>query len=472
MPKILTVIVLLVFVFPIFAREITSPVWNWGWDSQRQELLAYSENGDVNHLLNNVTEVIDNIWRISENRGIALIRSSDQVLLYSITDKTAQKLLSEISFPALAPFITRQNGIGLEAYYYPYMVLAPWQSIDKEGARPAFLVNLTTNTVGYLNDSVETGFCCRFTQDGHSLRYLTRVGGYGGSITLHERSLDTNSEKVLYTQTSGHAESDTNGDRWLFYQQENDISQYRIFDVPNGRDELIYKRDPNEYYTYYQFVGDDLISYKPPCEASCTLELRTADGKIFSYPLPYLHGGGSLYEFYRSSDNKLAIGRLTDYWLLSVANAPEFMGYDYSDSAHLSSTSGDSRFTVISDTELYPQTRRMIIDWKMPEILLTVTQDPDVLFEITYDNEGFLINPLDNHKALIYSYAKREALALPESLQGTFFDILPDGSILYRTSTDSTFQISRYFPQTNQIKILAEGLVNIPTIDAINYLHQ
>ncbi|MEO8609254.1 MAG: hypothetical protein ABI690_15290 [Chloroflexota bacterium] len=468
-------ITLLLFSLPVAAQDRQSEKWYWGWDSNTHELFAYSENGETNLLLTDVLENVDYswyIWRVSEDRAIALIHTSNQLALYSIGSIKAEKLVTELNSQAFEPFISRQNGLRLEAYQYPYMVLSTWYSLDKKTSRPAFLVNLAINTVGYLNDSVALGFCCRFTPDGHSLRYITSDGGYESpSITLHERALDTGIEKVLYTDASGNAESDKNGERWLFPEGENGLSQYRIFDVSTGTGEVIYQRDPAEYYSDYDFVDDDLISYQPLCETDCTLQLEAMDGDTYLYTLPDTHGGSSIYSFDRLTDNKLIIGRPYDYWLLSVDTPPKFIGYVYSDGVGPITDSPDGRFSVISDTENYPQMRRMIIDWKTLEILLTLTEEPESLFEATYNQEGFLINPLDNRKGIMYRYANREVIRLPEKLQGNFFDILPDGSVLYQTSASTNPQISRYFPQSDETKLLVDGLLNIPTIDVTNYAY-
>jgi hypothetical protein len=473
--RILIVITSLIFSFPVAAQVPKSQVWNWGWNESTHELVAYSENGDSNRLLTDVTQPIDAFWRISEDRSIALIRVSNQLLLYSIGIQSAQKLSTEINSQIFEPFVSRHNGLGLEAYHYPYLIVSAWYPIDnKKPSKPAFLINLSANTVEYLSDSVALGSCCRFTSDGHNLRYVTSDGGYDAeTITLHERSLDTGVEQTLY-QLSGSVSSvgsDKNGELWLFGQNENDLNEYHLFHVSSGVDEVIYKRNPNDYYSNYQFMDNDLISYQPLCETNCVMQVQTADGNRLLYPLPDTHGGAGIYSFYWSSNNSLIIGRLSDYWLLTVDHPPQFMGYVYADGVGPVSSSFDGRFDVISDSETYPQKRRTVIDWKNLETLITVTDNPETVFEIEYNNEGFILNSIDNDMAMMYLYATHKAIKLSNELHGKFFDLLPDDSVLFTTTTSKNPQIIRYFPQTDKSALVVEGLLIIPTIDVTDYTY-
>jgi hypothetical protein len=269
-----------------------------------------------------------------------------------------------------------------------------------------------------------------------------------------------------------NARGDANGERWLISEinRTTNSLQYRIFDLSTGTDEVIYTRDPSEYYARYGFIGDDLITHQALCEIDCTVELQTIDGNEFSYPLPDTPGGLSIYSFYRSHDNKLTIGRLGDFWLLSADASPELLGYAYLGGSHLPpDSSPDNRFILLAETYNYPQLQRKIVDNETHQVIVALPEELENSVYMTYVSEGFIVNTLNRGNRIMYRYATQDVINLPDIGYGDYFDILPDRSVLYRIASTQAEQIYRYNPQTNETLLLIENVFEIGAVDVTYY---
>jgi hypothetical protein len=457
----------------ILAQEQEPEKWYWAWNRVTSELYAYSSNGDSNLLLAEVSNWSDDIWRIGDNQAMALLNVSDQLQMYLLDNIAAIPLSAQFDIEAL---IVAGSGLRFEAYHFPYMILTTWIPLNKEPYKPALLVNLSTRHIKILSNSVSLGTCCVITNDGTAIRYASIEGDYGAeTLHIYELSLDTQIEQMLslVSGLSFVVQTDSRGERWLIQEQNIDSSflTYHVLHTANGTSELIYERDPSEYYVSYYFDRDDLVSYQPLCGTDCTVALQTIDGHTFSYPLPDTPGGASISSYYHTSDHKLIVGRLYDYWILTPDAVPRFMDYRYSGGSHLpSTTSPNGRFSLIAKTQDYPQEQRMVIDWETQEIVVTLDANLEDSVYMTYVREGFFVNSLNYGRRVMYHYADQTALELPDIGYGHYFDMLSDGSVLYSTTTGaSADQIFRYFPQNNATILLIDDMLNLPTRDVENY---
>lgn len=469
--KAFALLTVLVFLRPTQTSELDSQVWNWAWNRETGELFAYSETGDINTLCSDLTGWVDGFWRVSNHEAVGIIPNSASVSLSLINEQSIEPLTLDFDAAQLERFIEDGEGLTLATYANSFMVLTTRKPINKTSFRPAILIDLRAKQIELLSEATLPIY--RMRLDDELLRYVhvSELDGLN-TIELRERTLHDGKEHILY-ETSGVwvDDSDRGGDRWLIRTQDldnTDSLQYRLLDVRDGTEDVIYTRDPETYYKRYLFSGDDLIAYSPVCEAACKAELLTIDGDLLTYPLPDTPSGSSIYSFYRSRDQILTIGRLYDYWHLRVDVPPEFVGYRYQGGSHLPSTSSpDNRFVLLADTQDYPQSQRRLMDMETLEAIVTLPEEIQNSVYMMYLNEGFIINTLESGSRLMYRYADESITELPDIGNGEYFDILPDGDVLYSVVTDySKSQLVRYSPQTDETRLLIEDVLHVAAVDA------
>ena len=458
------------FLSPILAITQESDSWYWAWSRQNQELYAYSPEGRTYKLLDNVVGWQQNIWRINSSQAIALIRTTESFLLYSLEGESIKAFSLNLDREFFDMLVDVGSGLRFEAYRPPYMILTTWESLDKTASKPVLVINLSTKSVELLDDVMYS--CCRFTQDNIHLRYTTRYENDDTqTIELIDYNLETNTKQVLFTHTGKGLSliGDTYGERWLLYEieREHNFASTSIFNVADSSLELIYERDPSELYTTYGFMGEDLISYENLCNNNCRLRLRTIEGNSFSYRLPNLLDGTSVTSFYPSTKDHLILSRYLDYYFLSRSSPPILVGYVYQGGSHLPpNTSPDERWVLMADTQDYPQLGRMIFDKEMGDILFQLPEAIEDPLYMTYVEKGFIVNTLHNGKPVMYRYGDGTVIELSDIGNGHYFDILPDGSVLYSVASSPTgSDIYRYFPQDDMRLMLITDVRNIQTID-------
>lgn len=473
-------VILLFALTGIVSAQNTEPeIWNWAWRQSTGEFFAYSSQGDVNTLLASGTTQIFSLWRIGNDHAVGLLQVNGITMFYDLTPQLAQTYTLNFDPKTLKTPFDIRYGYRLEAYSSPYMLFTPSVNQTSPPSEPAVLANLDTKQIEFLSNDVDwksDNGCCRFSEDGLRLKY-TVTSGYpkAPTLILRERVLATGEEKILYTLTGADLGlyPDREGERWLLYELKsnskslNDLYTVRMLHS-DGTSEQIYEHAPDEFYTTYEFVGDDLISYQPLCEADCVLHLLTVGGDHFTFKLPPSNGGG-IYFFQHIDDEHLVIGRLDDYWLLSTLNEPTLIGYFYRGGSDLPQTnSPDRRWLLMADTHNYPYSHRMVWDLlKQKQVVEIPKTLPDPIYLI-YDPAGFIVDSLDTGEGILYQYADEKQFALPAKGYGNYFEALSDGSVLYYTPGQNDSAIYRYSPDENRFDLLMENVDYISTED-VNY---
>lgn len=308
--RLLVVFASLLLVNSSFAQESDVDIWNWAFNDDSGELFAYSEYGEVNVLLSNLTGWVDELWRISNTQALGIIDVADGRSLYLLDDDSAEPIALTFDGKQFDLFLDEGYRLRFEVYQPPYMIFTSWNPL-----RPTFnlgsaiILNLSTRQVDLLTDSTYSVF--RVTPDQERLRYVhVNDNDDVRKTELRERPLVDNTEQILNV-FSGEVwvhNSDINNDRWLLREDDSngDLLHYRIFNVTSGVDDIIYSQDPDEYLKSYVFLGEDLISYRPICVIGCLLDLKTINGDTFYYPLSTL--GGHISDFFKTNDNNLIVG--------------------------------------------------------------------------------------------------------------------------------------------------------------------
>ncbi|MEZ4668078.1 MAG: hypothetical protein R3E39_09190 [Anaerolineae bacterium] len=459
------------------AQENDREIWNWAWRSSTGELFAYSTSGAVTTLLSQGTTGIYGVWRIDNEQAVGLIDASSQTMFYKLNSSTIQAFTLNFELHDLTTPLNSRYGYRLEDYSYPYMLFTPSTPQTSPPSEPAILINLDSNQIELLSNQVQWipyGGCCHFSEDGRFLRYIVIEKDqkpYG--FELHERKLANLTERVVFTHSSNSLfSSDSYGERWLELEQSGTINNrvYNIFDL-TGAVHQVYQQSPLETYADYDFLNDDLVSYQPLCETNCSLKLMTGDGKILTLALPPARGGASVWPV-SHFDNKLVIGRLDGYWLLSVDQAPILIGFNFCSGCHLpSSLSPDKRWLMVADSNIYPPHHVMIWDLQTQKVVINIPIDSlEPVYQMLYDIDGFILQAWYEADSFAYKFVDQMTFELPYQSYGVYFDILPDGSVLYSSLGNSGLSagIYRYYPDDALFKLILENVEYVPTMD-VNY---
>ena len=428
--RILVVLLTITLLNPVQAQESDEEVWNWAWDRSTGELFAYSENGDVNHIFSDIDNWLDPFWRIDQSQAVGLLRTIDESGLYLIDSSSVQPFIGDDHVQEVFNLLSADNWFRYLSYEYPFLLLTTVQSVShEENKHPVLMLNLDTYELTRLSDNITETI--RFMADREHLRFVIRTLERGEeTITLIERSLLTGVERILYRIEGGwlSVQADSIGEQWLFEVVRGDLIQYRLFSVGNQSDELIYASDPSEPEQVFRFVGNSLVASNPPPQDSLLdgLEIETSEGSLYIYWC-CSHGPSSI-----SPDGRYIL----------VADVPTFY------------TSPPHSF------------QRMMFDREHDEVLFYVDSELEDPLFMTYVREGFIINTMESGPRVMYRYADESIVELPDIVNGTYFDILPNGNVLYsRVTGDSQTRVFRYSPHDNETQLLIEDVLSVHVVD-------
>lgn len=107
-----------------------------------------------------------------------------------------------------------------------------------------------------------------------------------------------------------------------------------------------------------------------------------------------------------------------------------------------------------------------MFDQERDEVLVYVDSELEDPLFMTYVREGFIINTMERGPRVMYRYNDESLVDLPDIGYGTYFDILPNGNVLYsRVTGESKTQVFRYSPYNNETLLLIEDVLSVPVLD-------
>jgi hypothetical protein len=464
------------------AQTSEGQIWNWAWREPDWELLAYSDDGEMNTVVEEATRDV-RAWRVSPDQAIAFMLVHGETAIYELTPEAIHPLTLNFDLADLeVPLDLDGRGYGyeLDSYHHPYMLFTHALQQSDPPFDPLLLVNAETLTVDLINNDV---LSFRFSEDGQRLRYMVGAGGFGAiTLTIHERALATGEERDLHTISGERPElsADTYGERWLLETNSGEgsaaVTTYQILDA-NGDTERIYEEGFSDDYARYQFFGEDLILYQPLCETNCTISMMTLMGDVETYRRPDTLGRDDMTFIRRVNDDQIVVGGLDDYWLLSSQSEPVLLGYAYFAGSHQPPfLSPDRRWLAVADSDPAVDTPSEYRVWDLvnQEIVLEFPVYEGNPLYMVYDSEGFITqlqNPGDD--IFLYRYADEESFDLPNDVGQSYFDILPDGNVLFMewSSEDEQYSIYRYNPDDGSSTLLVEDALTINMQDANDYAY-
>lgn len=280
----IVVIAVLCFAAPGFAQE-DSPVWYLAVEFEAQSLMLYTAEGENLSLPTTFSEraISGLVNRVDNETFLLQIEAEEErYQLMLVSPAGLEPIEADLTMP-VRPI----------DYRHPYVLMIPIQPMREN---PILLVNLAARTAHYLELPFEFGICCRFSQDGATLRYGgVIVDRAAGTTEKQIRAVDlaTGAEQTLLTTGPQTRETgfssflpNSDGTRWLERQLMREPSGlvYRLRNIDGTleMEDMVTAQD----LRMYRFWGDQLLRWTVTCEQGCTLDVLAPGGEtLASYAL-------------------------------------------------------------------------------------------------------------------------------------------------------------------------------------------
>ncbi len=308
------------------------------------------------------------------------------------------------------------------AFAKPYVVLRQNTTVLPT---PTLLVDSSSAQAALLTGTLPA--IARISADGSLLRYMSVDGNHWSLI---ERTLASGAERVVGDFTADNPlpliSADTHGDRWLYQtRDESGAMVYNLLPVDGERSLL--DAGTREQPLRWSFLNDALIGNPFRCGDACALRVVTAEGK-YTLPLPADDVYTPLAE--PEPGALLALGGDRKFWLLKADAEPLLVGqYDptliFMPASQL--VSPDARYVLTNVAE-----NRYAV-WDLRAGTPVVTLAARYVGLILYNDQGFLVHSYGENEdnGLAYRYVDGASLTLPHTDVGLYFDLLPDGTLVY-----------------------------------------
>ncbi len=404
---------LLALVLTAFSFAAPATTWYFAQKIDTKQITAFTADGDVRPL------PVSGDWQYAlrvdaETVLLGIADQNNTTHLYRVTPDDAV----QIALPASAEALRQPL-----AFAAPYVVL---RENSAPVATPAYLINVETAQAVALTGNLLP--LARISEDGQFLRYLSSDGAHWSLI---ERRLATGEERVIYSIENRDrllpASADAHGERWMVVTPGADrLPVYNVITAADGTVTTL-SSGTRDNLVRWSFFDDSLITTPVTCADACFLQLRYAAALNF-LPLP-AEGNFNPLAVLRP-DRLLALNTDdNDFWLLDVSGDTRLGQYDpmriFMPAYQL--VSPDGRY-VLTATDA---TRYAV--WDLSTVSPVATVDARYVGLILYNEQGFLIHSYgaDTDSGLAYRYADGSTLTLAHTDEGLYFDMLPDGRLIY-----------------------------------------
>jgi hypothetical protein len=440
-------------------------------------LIAYNGAGETHQLLEGLVTYNSGGYRLDSQIVLAILSLDGSEGLYKLTPQSAE-LLRYTSDEAITV-----DGKLLVDYSPPYALLTDTR-VSATGQQ-ALLVNLEDKTYTPLPDlvsSITRLNCCRFSDDGTSLRYISAEADDGQSFALREFDTAAGESQVFASlDLAGFATPTRDGEIWLarFVDRERQTVAFKLIHADGSSKTLV--EEPQSVATVYQLFGDYLVSMSLRCEDICDIRVKPIDqpdaAQIFHMQLDE---PSIIQWFYRTSGGNFVILMDETYWLLEDEDTIETLGYF--DFRHLAQSpaelvSPDGRWLLMMDGDGENVTGYSVWDGETKTHSLSVETPENWTFvSILYGEDSYLLRDLSSKdaKTRLFRYEAGTILELPDTDIGMYSDFLTSDSLIYiqrDASEDRTPGIYRYDISTETFTFLVENAQplffrDVSTIDA------
>ena len=384
------------------------------------QLLAFNAEGETRDLLTIIANDNDRpfAWRIDDRTALVHVNDAESYRLYRVSPDE----IARIDLPEEINLTDRLRVIG---YHGDHLVLTNVSL----GPLPnsALLVNLADASADLLTGQVASSVS--FSEDGTSLRYMSK--DEEDQWTLLERNLTSGEERTLNTVPDQDRflffSTDPQGERWLYTTRREDAIVNLLINADGTTENIA--EGTLEQPIYWSFFEDMLIGASPLCESDCSLVVREGEDET-TYSTPF-NGIGITALGQPTPDSLLVLHDGEDVWLLRKEDEPLNFGR----------FNPQKIFTVpawtISPDKRYVLTQSLLeptdfFVWDLTTERAVAHVSVDVGVEVFYFDHGFTVSAYNRpHETILYNDADQSSVSLPNSSGGLYFDLLPDGTLLY-----------------------------------------
>lgn len=408
--------------------------WRYAFNPESQELMAYSLDGDMNIIADDLPERVPPYLNVSLGDYGGLVgyidRVNDKTIIYHVTPRRADVL-----------------DLDSDLRWYPvtqterYVVLHGAHDSDEFG--PIVLFDAKTGQLHDLQGGTrwsDQQWCCGFSADGSTLRYLSLATSDASAWSIIERNLETGEERDFFAPGLDFsdeffeilARTDVHGERWFWRIQGTNLVQ------PDGTNEVL--NAESEPPIGYSFVDDYLVE-SPACESDCVITVIPLEGDSVSLQI------GELFidDLRRIDETQfLTTDRDANFWLLGVNVPPQLIGVGDSSTSTINSQSPDGRWLTLTDNRDEP-TKVFIWDTTRQEAVFEIAADAGEnigVSRVYYSPNGEIITLTgqSDQNVVVFNYETGESSTLPdvENESRRYFELLPDGSVLLNRRENET----------------------------------
>ena len=443
----LAVIALLLFSFV----RVAQPVETWYFGQVRGDLVAYTAAGTQQPVAPDFGELRAG-WRFDEHTALFLSTdSADVTHLYRATQDEA----TEIAVPG-DPDLTNLRVVLDRSGDYALL----WVRTPGQFPSMGILVNVPAGTAEVLTDRVARE--ARF--DGSVLRYISVDEEFNWSLI--ERDLSSGEERAIHSfSTEANVlpfiSANVNGSRWVYAMGVNRVFVSTLVNA-DGTTEVLEGGTP-EQATAWMLFDEALLSYPILCQTDCLLTMHEGETRT-EFTLP--EGSPNIAVLAHPTPESLVIAREGNALLKLAVGAEPFSLGEYNPVSMLIGSdnllSPDKRylFSVIESENSVQETRFLVTNLVSGNNVFagagaTATQ-------VQWFERGFVVTLYGRDTtATAYYYEGQASLDLPNRDAGTYFDILPDGTLLYALNRDEpaigAAGIYRYTPADESYTLLVES---------------
>lgn len=441
----LLALILLLFSFAPAAQ----PVETWYFGLVDSDLIAFTPAGERQTIAPDFGEIQIG-WRFDAQTALFISKDRNGTdRLY----RAAPEGVTEIPVPG-DPDLS--NLRLLPAYAGDYVML----SVFTPGYFPAMgvLVNVPAASAEVLTGRV--GRIARF--DGELLRYASVSDD--NRWTLLERSLTSGEERAIHSFTAENNtppffSADSLGSRWIYIMRvERQLVSTLV--SADGTTEVL-DSGTQELPLGWVLVGDTLMGYSPACQSHCPVTFQQA-GETAEMMLQ--DGTVALTVLGRPSIDTLVVSTNggDQLLLLEPDAAPRLLGQFVAVSMLISpeaivSPDDQYLFSAVEDAGI-----TQFFVTALASLTPVYAAEDAVAVQVQWFRRGFVASTYGRDvTASAYLYDSQQSLELPNRDAGTYFDILPDDTLLYGLNEGNAAVgaagIYRYDPAQGSFTLLVEG---------------
>jgi hypothetical protein len=287
----------------ITATAVPDPRWFWAVSNDKNEVLAFNAQGEVNSILDttSITKSGNDLppIRMSDNKAIIFFVNGGIPKAFMLTSDSA----TPIKFPNVRATYP-ENGWVVQAIHLPYLALASTGT----STAPVVLVNGETGNaltlaLNVLLDPTQSNYFVRFSEDGKWARFATG-DQEGNPASVHNFNLETGKDTIIFESKSPkQLRADIFGDVW--YDRSSDTGM-----TADGKPVAI--NNPDYVANLMPLPNAGFLAVKYECAQPCLLNTVSPTGSIpeltFTVPVNLITQQVTVTFAQLLDQNKLLIG--------------------------------------------------------------------------------------------------------------------------------------------------------------------